>query len=48
MRWTVLALGGALSVMVGDTDGSLTEVSGDGVRPGLKVITGQLTAAAPK
>ena len=37
-----------LTVMVGDTNGALTEVSGDGVRPGLKVITGQLTAAPPK
>jgi len=35
----------ALSVNVGDTDGSMTEVSGPGVQPGLKVITGQLTAA---
>ncbi len=37
-----------VTVTVGDTDGSLTEISGDSVRPGLKVITGQLTAAAPK
>jgi len=35
----------ALTVAVGDTDGTLTEVSGQGVQPGLKVITGQLTAA---
>lgn len=35
----------ALTVNVGDTDGSMTEVSGPGVEPGLKVITGQLTAA---
>jgi HlyD family secretion protein len=35
-----------LTVSTGDTDGSLTEVSGPGVVPGLKVITGQLTAAA--
>jgi HlyD family secretion protein len=34
----------ALNVSVGDTDGSLTEVSGPGVQSGLKVITGQLTA----
>jgi HlyD family secretion protein len=38
----------ALNVYVGDTDGSLTEVSGPGVQPGLKVITGQLTAAPAK
>ena len=36
----------ALTVTTGDTDGALTEVSGAGVVPGLKVITGQLTAAA--
>ncbi|HEY3814499.1 MAG TPA: efflux RND transporter periplasmic adaptor subunit [Caulobacteraceae bacterium] len=36
----------AMSVTAGDTNGSLTESSGPGVRPGLKVITGQLTAAA--
>ncbi len=35
-----------ISVTTGDTDGSMTEVSGPGVQPGLKVITGQLTAAA--
>jgi HlyD family secretion protein len=35
----------ALSVTAGDTNGSLTEISGPGVRPGMKVITGQLTAA---
>ena len=35
----------ALTVAVGDTDGTVTEVSGQGVQPGLKVITGQLTAA---
>jgi HlyD family secretion protein len=33
----------ALSVNVGDTDGSMTQVSGPGVQPGLQVITGQLT-----
>ncbi len=38
----------ALSVNVGDTDGSLTEISGSGVQPGLKVITGQLTAVAAR
>ena len=35
-----------MSVPLPDTDGSLTEVSGPGVEPGLKVVTGQLTAAA--
>ena len=38
----------AMSVTTGDTDGTMTEVSGPGVQPGLKVITGQLTAAAAK
>jgi HlyD family secretion protein len=38
----------ALSVTTGDTDGSMTEVSGPGVQPGLKVVTGQLSAAAVK
>lgn len=33
-----------LQVTVGDSNGSQTEVSGAGVRPGLKVITGQLAA----
>jgi HlyD family secretion protein len=36
----------SLTVTAGDTDGSMTEVSGPGVQPGLKVITGQLTTAA--
>ena len=39
-----------LSVTVGDSNGTLTMVSGAGVRPGLKVITGTLSdgdAAAP-
>jgi HlyD family secretion protein len=46
--WTVGADGKpkSLPVTTGDTDGSLTEISGAGVQPGLKVITGQLTAAA--
>ena len=35
----------AINVTVGDTDGTSTEVSGPGVQPGMKVITGQLTAA---
>jgi len=48
--WTLDAKGKpqALGVTAGDTDGSLTEVSGPGVDPGVKVITGQLTAAAAK
>jgi HlyD family secretion protein len=48
--WVVGAKGQpqALNVNVGDTDGSLTEVSGPGVQPGLKVITGQLTAIAAR
>lgn len=33
-----------IQVTVGDTNGSQTEVSGPQVRPGLKVITGQLAA----
>jgi HlyD family secretion protein len=37
-----------LTVNVGDTDGTVTEVSGAGVQPGLTVITGQLTVAAAK
>jgi len=37
-----------LSVDVGDTDGSMTEISGPSVQPGLKVITGQLTAVAAR
>ena len=45
--WVVDAKGKpqALTVNVGDTDGAMTEISGPGVDPGLKVITGQLTAA---
>jgi HlyD family secretion protein len=48
--WVVGAKGQpeAMNVNVGDTDGTLTEVSGPGVQPGLKVITGQLTAAAAR
>jgi len=38
----------SINVTVGDTDGTVTEVSGPGVQPGMKVITGQLTAAAGK
>lgn len=36
----------AISVLVGYTNGSLTQVSGPGVHPGLQVITGQLGGAA--
>ena len=36
----------AIDVTVGDSDGRLTEVSGPGLSPGLKVITGQLANAA--
>jgi HlyD family secretion protein len=48
--WTTDAKGKpvAITVTTGNTDGSMTEVSGPGVQPGLKVITGQLTAAAAK
>jgi HlyD family secretion protein len=48
--WTVGPKGQpqALTVNVGDTDGSMTEISGPGVQPGLKVITGQLTAVAAR
>jgi HlyD family secretion protein len=35
----------AIPVTVGHTNGSLTEVQGKGVHPGLKVITGQLASA---
>ncbi|MFD1950937.1 efflux RND transporter periplasmic adaptor subunit [Sphingomonas arantia] len=34
-----------LSVTVGDTDGTMTMVSGEGVKPGLKVITGTLAGS---
>lgn len=46
--WTLDAKGRPqpISVNTGDTDGSMTEISGPGVSPGLKVITGQLTAVA--
>ncbi len=42
--WTVgaNATPKAIPVTVGHSDGSLTEVTGAGVRPGLRVITGQL------
>ncbi|HWU91809.1 MAG TPA: hypothetical protein VN106_01005, partial [Sphingomicrobium sp.] len=36
----------AIAVTVGHTNGSLTEVQGKGVHPGLKVITGQLAGAS--
>ena len=32
----------ALSVTIGHSNGSVTEVRGAGLRPGLQVITGQL------
>jgi HlyD family secretion protein len=35
----------AIPVTIGHSDGSLTEVSGPGVRAGLRVITGQLAGA---
>jgi HlyD family secretion protein len=46
--WTVGADGNpkAIPVTIGHSNGSLTEVSGAGVRPGLQVITGQLAGAA--
>ena len=42
--WTIGSDGKpkAIAVTVGHTNGSLTEVSGSGLHPGLKVITGQL------
>jgi HlyD family secretion protein len=45
--WVVGADGKAkpMPVTVGHTNGTVTEVSGPGLRPGLKVITGQLTGA---
>jgi len=46
--WTVGADGTpkAIPVTIGHSNGSLTEVSGAGVHPGLQVITGQLAGAA--
>ena len=46
--WTIGADGKpkAISVTVGHTNGSLTEVSGSGLHTGLKVITGQLASAS--
>src|SRR5947209_4620460 len=35
----------AMPVTVGHTNGTLTEVSGVGLRPGLQVVTGQLAGA---
>ena len=34
----------AIQVTVGDSNGSQTEVSGPQLKPGLKIITGQLAA----
>ena len=36
----------AIPVTIGHSNGSLTEVSGAGVHPGLQIITGQLAGAA--
>ena len=46
--WTVGADGNpkAIPVTIGHSNGSLTEVSGAGVHPGIQVITGQLAGAA--
>lgn len=46
--WTVGADGKpkAIAVTVGHTNGSLTEISGSGLHPGLKVIIGQLAVAS--
>ncbi len=38
----------ATQVIIGDSDGSHTEVTGPGLQAGAKVITGQLSAAAAK
>ena len=38
----------AVQVLVGSSDGAQTQVSGPGLRPGMKVITGQLSAEAAK
>lgn len=45
--WTVGADGNpkAIAVTIGHSNGSLTEVTGAGVHPGLQVITGQLAGA---
>lgn len=37
----------AVQVQAGDSNGSQTEVAGDGLKPGMKVVTGQLAGAAP-
>jgi HlyD family secretion protein len=46
--WSVGADGNpkAIPVTIGHSNGSLTEVSGAGVHPGLQIITGQLAGAA--
>lgn len=36
----------AISVQAGDSNGSQTEVAGDGLKAGMKVVTGQLAGAA--
>jgi len=45
--WTLGADGKprAIAVVTGDTDGTMTEVSGQGLTSGMKIITGQLAAA---
>ncbi|TVV69858.1 efflux RND transporter periplasmic adaptor subunit, partial [Sphingomonas solaris] len=52
-RQTIYVLGddgqpSSVQVTVGDTNGSDTEVTGEGLRPGLPVITGQLAAGQAK
>lgn len=38
----------AIDVTTGDTDGSMTEVTGGDLKPGMEVVTGQLTSGASK
>jgi len=50
-RQTIYVLGDdgkpkPIEVTAGDTDGSQTEVTGEGLKPGMKVITGKLAAGA--
>ncbi|PHY12580.1 efflux transporter periplasmic adaptor subunit [Caulobacter sp. B11] len=51
-RQTVYVLGNdgeprAISVLAGDSNGSQTEVAGEGLKVGMKVVTGQLAGAEP-
>lgn len=51
-RQTVYVLGSdgepqAISVLAGDSNGSQTEVAGEGLKVGMKVVTGQLAGAEP-